>query len=163
VLATIFSGPEFRDPQYFGAKPKTPLELVASTLRAVAAEPTNWAGAVSSVSAMGMPLYFCIPPTGYSNDGREWMNASSLLNRINFSFDLVSGSTRGLNPRLDVLLGDASRSDPTAVAGRVAEQIFGYRLSQTTWQAATRPPASAVPVAVRVVSLMLGSPEFQWR
>jgi len=163
VMATILESREFFDPAYWGSKPKTPLEHVASALRAVGASPSNYAVPAQSVANMGMPLYAQVPPTGYSNDGREWMNASSLLNRMNFVFDLVSGAGRGLNARLDLLLGGADRESPTEVAARVAEQIFGYRMSRATWEAATRPPAGNVSVPVRVVSLMLAGPEFQAR
>jgi uncharacterized protein (DUF1800 family) len=163
VMATILGSREFFDPAYWGSKPKTPLEYVASALRALGANPSNYAGPAQAVSNMGMPLYAQIPPTGYSNDGREWMNASGLLNRMNFVLDVLSGAARGVNPQLDSLLGNADRQNPTAVGQQVAEQIFGYRMSRTTWESATRRPASNVSVPVRVVSLMLAGPEFQAR
>jgi uncharacterized protein (DUF1800 family) len=150
-------------PEYWGGKPKTPLELVASTLRALGARPSDWRGPVGTVGLMGMPLYSQIAPTGYSNDGREWVNASSLLNRINFAFGVMDGSVRGLAANPARLWEGADSSSPTSVATKVAERIFGYRLSQTTWEAATRPSSGGVSAPVRVVSLMLASPEFQVR
>jgi len=163
VVQSILTSPEFMGHEYMGEKAKTPLEYVASALRAVDANVTNWPSAAAAISQMGMPLYSMIPPTGYSNDGREWMNASSLLARMNFTFDVFGGALRGVTPRLDGLLSSVDRNDAPAVATRVAEQIFGYRLSQATFDSASRRPGANVSTATRTVSLMLAGPEFQGR
>jgi uncharacterized protein (DUF1800 family) len=161
VVASILQGEELMDPASFGAKPKTPLELVASALRAVDARIDDASATARALEDMGMPLYQSGPPTGYPNDGRQWMNVSSLLSRVNFAMELASGRVAGVVPRLERLLGDADRRDPLAVAAKVAEKTFGYRLSSATWEAATAWPGSAVAVDAWVVGLFLASPDFQ--
>ena len=81
------SGPR-RSP---AASPRPPLEYVVSTLRAAGAELTNTRVSRTAISDMGMPLYACNPPTGYSNRGGDWLNPSAQLYRMNFALDLRRG------------------------------------------------------------------------
>ena len=36
---------------------------------------------------LGMPLYFCQPPTGYKDTADAWVNAGALVGRMNFALD----------------------------------------------------------------------------
>jgi len=93
VMRTILTSPEFRSPQAYRAKVKTPFEFVVSAVRATGADvdtgertarsggeehmgPAGFAGSafdaralVREVQQLGMPLYMCQPPTGYKDTG----------------------------------------------------------------------------------------------
>src|SRR5207244_5195973 len=55
VLRTMFRSPEFWAPEAYRAKVKTPLEFVASALRATGVEVNNALLMVQAVDQMGMP------------------------------------------------------------------------------------------------------------
>ena len=96
VTRAIVTSPEFFDDKYFGAKVKTPLEFVVSAARAADANIVNAQPVVQALRDLGMPLYGCQPPTGYSMTADAWVNTGALLNRMNFALQLVSG---GVPPR----------------------------------------------------------------
>ena len=64
VLRTMLRSKEFWAPEAFRAKVKTPLEFVASTLRAMGAEVQDAGAIVGTLNQLGMPLYQAQPPTG---------------------------------------------------------------------------------------------------
>jgi uncharacterized protein (DUF1800 family) len=70
ILRTMLHGPEFWSPEIYQAKVKTPLEYVVSAARASGADITNTQPLVNNLNQMGMPLYACIPPTGYAAHSR---------------------------------------------------------------------------------------------
>ena len=47
------------------------------------------AAARADVQQLGMPLYFCQPPTGYEDTADAWVNTGALLNRMNFALALA--------------------------------------------------------------------------
>jgi uncharacterized protein (DUF1800 family) len=49
---------------------------------------------VQAVRQLGMPLYMCQPPTGYSDRAETWVNTGALLNRMNFALQMVGGRMR---------------------------------------------------------------------
>ncbi len=91
VLETIFSSPEFYSPEAYRAKIKTPFELVASALRATAAETMAPPVLFGMLRNMGELLYGCQPPTGYPDTAEAWISTDSLLARMNFASLLASG------------------------------------------------------------------------
>jgi uncharacterized protein (DUF1800 family) len=95
VLETMFLSPRFVEEGYATVKVRTPLELVASSLRATSAGVTGPAISWSLV-ALGMPLYMCQPPTGYDEDAETWLSAGNLLNRVRFVGGLLSGKIPGI-------------------------------------------------------------------
>ena len=71
---------------------KTPLEFVASAARAVNANVQNAQPIIQALRTdLGMPLYGCQPPTGYSMTADAWVNTGALLNRMNFAVQLLAG------------------------------------------------------------------------
>jgi uncharacterized protein (DUF1800 family) len=92
VTRLIITSPEFFAADAFRAKVKTPFEFVASAARAANANIVNAQPIVNALRTdLGMPLYGCQPPTGYSMTADAWVNTGSLLNRMNFALQLVSG------------------------------------------------------------------------
>ncbi len=91
VTRLIITSPEFFAAEAYRAKVKTPLEFVVSAVRATGATIVNAQPLVQAMQQLGMPLYGCQPPTGYSMTADAWVNTGALLNRMNFAVQLVNG------------------------------------------------------------------------
>ncbi len=96
VLSTLFHSPEFWADSSYRAKVKTPLEFVASTVRATGANVDDAMPLARQIGNMGMPLYAAQPPTGYSMKADTWVSSSALLNRMNFALGLTAGKFHGV-------------------------------------------------------------------
>jgi uncharacterized protein (DUF1800 family) len=141
VVRTIVTSPEFFAAEAYRAKVKSPFEFVVSAVRATGTEVTNAMPLAQSVRQLGMPLYMCQPPTGYSDKAESWVNTGALLNRMNFAVQLVGGRMRGLQPG-------------TGPVGAVLANDVSPATAETIAKA-TEPK--------QVTALTLGSPEFQRR
>jgi uncharacterized protein (DUF1800 family) len=91
VTRVIVTSPEFFAAEAYRAKVKTPLEFVVSAIRAADTTIMNAQPLVRVMQELGMPLYGCQPPTGYSMTADAWVNTGALLNRLNFAVQLVNG------------------------------------------------------------------------
>ena len=96
VLKTMFDSPEFWSRGAYRSKMKSPLEMVASSLRAVDADVDFTFGLNNQLTQLGEPLYRKAEPTGYTNSGQEWLNSAGLLARMNFSVALVNNKVAGV-------------------------------------------------------------------
>ena len=74
------------------AKIKSPLEMVASSLRALNAEVTDTTAVAQRLADLGQPLYAKVEPTGYPNTSASWANSVGLLGRMNFASALAAGA-----------------------------------------------------------------------
>ena len=166
VMKAILGAPEFWAEAFGAGKPKTPIEFVASAIRAVDGQVTNARGAVATVAALGMPLYQCVPPTGYSNLGVDWANPSSQLGRMNFALDLATGAVGGVSVDARGVIREAGGNpdEPGSAADALSADLFGKGLSRATRDAAAGVSRGGpLPVAARVTGLVLASPEMQAR
>jgi uncharacterized protein (DUF1800 family) len=166
VMKALIGSTELWAEAFGSGKPKTPFEYVTSTLRAAGAEVSNPRAARAAVQEMGMPLYSCNPPTGYSNRGADWLNPSSQLYRMNFALDLAAGTLGGISADVRGLIrsGGGDPDDPRSAADSINREVFGRTLSDASLAAAARVSRSgSVPVAVRVAGLLLASPDMQVR
>ncbi len=153
VMKTLVRSPEFRDPATFGSKVKSPLELIASAIRAVNGD-IDYSQALSDqLRQLGEPLYRKMEPTGYSNSGADWLNSASLLARMNFSLALVQNKIRGVTTE------PVHDGEPASIA----EAILFAPPSSATLSAIQAGLDPGKPQAVQVAGLVLGSPEFQHR
>ncbi len=133
VLVTIFTAPEFVSADTYRAKTKTPLEVVASAVRALdgqldpPASPNGAARAPAAggglalarqVATLGAPPYESAPPTGYADVAAAWVNTGALLARMNFALALSQGRVTGVRVDLARSLGDVDRTKPAAVLDR---------------------------------------------
>jgi uncharacterized protein (DUF1800 family) len=91
VVRTILTSNEFLNADARAAKIKTPFEFVVSALRTTGAsvDVNDAAQYVRGVQQLGMPLYMCQPPTGYSDKADAWVNTGALVNRMNFALRLA--------------------------------------------------------------------------
>jgi uncharacterized protein (DUF1800 family) len=155
VVRTIVTSPEFFAADAYRAKVKTPFEFVVSAVRATGTDTGNALPLVMAVRNLGMPLYGCQPPTGYSDKAEAWVNSGALLNRMNFAVTLTTPGQRGTGLR--PAQGRAGAGPTVASDALVASALAG-ELSETT--AATVAKAATPSQAL---ALVLGSPEFQRR
>jgi uncharacterized protein (DUF1800 family) len=176
VLSTLFHSPEFWADGAYRAKVKTPLEFVASAVRATVVEVTDARQLTRQLNNMGMALYGMQPPTGYSMKAETWVNSSALLGRMNFAVALTSGKVRGVKldstqlmrngpPGTDstqalaalenaLLAGDVSKQTHDSIAARLEDPKVSQRKVDDPMR-----PADIGTIA----GLLLGSPEFQRR
>lgn len=176
VLRTMFRSPEFWAPEAYRAKVKTPLEFVASAVRATGAEVNDPQPLLQFLNRMGEPLYGCQPPNGYSMMAQAWVNSSALLNRMNFALALADGRLPGLQVSSQEMLGmpdvapDAqmvlAQLENHMMEGGVSPQTHATISKQLddpkiTQRRLDDPPRS--PNVGVIAGLLLGSPEFQRR
>jgi uncharacterized protein (DUF1800 family) len=166
VMRALFGSAELWAEAFGPGKPRTPFEFVVGCLRATGAEVTGTRALRAYLQDMGMPLYACNPPTGYSNRGADWLNPSSQLYRMNFALDLAAGTVAGVasDARTVVRSGGGDPDDPRSAAEAVNREVFGRTLSGSTLAAAAGvSPSGSVGVASRVAGLLLASPDMQVR
>ena len=96
VLQSMFKSNEFFSTDAYKSKMKSPLEMVAGALRATDAKVENAMAAAQAIANMGQPLYRKQEPTGYSNNGEDWLNSAGLLARINFAVALSENKFPGV-------------------------------------------------------------------
>ena len=68
----------------------------AKFMRATGAEVRTALPLARTLRDMGMPLYFCQPPTGYDETATAWVSAGALVARMNFAVDLSKNAVRGV-------------------------------------------------------------------
>jgi uncharacterized protein (DUF1800 family) len=185
VLSTMFHSPEFWDDGTYRDKVKTPLEFVASAVRATGAEVDDALPLNRQLSNMGMPLYGAQPPTGYSMKAETWVSSSALLNRMNFALALTSGKVRGVkldvarltgsNPaaldssgalaklEADLLDGTVSKQTHDSIAAQIDAAKNGGQKPDNKSGKRKSDDAARSPEVNTIAGLLLGSPEFQKR
>jgi uncharacterized protein (DUF1800 family) len=187
VLLTLFHSPEFWDDATYRTKVKTPLEFVASAVRATGAEVDDAVPLTRQLNTMGMPLYSAQPPTGYSMKAETWVSSSALLNRMNFALALTSGKVNGVMvdpaqlmgntpPSPDstltlslletsLLEGDVSKQTHDSIAAQIeAAAKNGPQQKQESKPGPRKPDDASRSSEVNTIAgLLLGSPEFQRR
>jgi hypothetical protein len=162
VVRAIARAPEFWSAASIGTKMKTPLEYVASAVRAVDARPDSATRLADAVARLGEPLYRQPSPAGYPDRQEEWANSGALLARMNFAVALASGHQPGAVVDLDAIL--PVTPDAVALVDAVNQRILAGAMSEHTRKViVTEISDVADPVRGRAlaVGLALGSPEFQ--
>jgi uncharacterized protein (DUF1800 family) len=176
VLRTMFKSPEFWAPEAFRAKVKTPLEFVASAVRATGVDVQNAAPLVQALNRMGMPPYGMQPPTGYSMKAEAWVNSNALLSRMNFALALGGGRMPGVkfDPQT-VLRGAPPPEKSDAALALLEDALLSGDLSKQTHDIIKKqldnPQVTGrllddpqrAPNLGMIAGLILGSPEFQRR
>jgi uncharacterized protein (DUF1800 family) len=186
VLSTMFHSSEFWDDGTYRDKVKTPLEFVASAVRATGAEVDDALPLTRQLNNMGMPLYGAQPPTGYSMKAETWVSSSALLNRMNFALALTSGKVKGMKLDVARLTGnDPAPLDSNGTLVKLEADLLDGAVSKQTHDSiaaqidATRnggqqkpdnkpgkrksEDVSRSPEVNTIAGLLLGSPEFQKR
>jgi uncharacterized protein (DUF1800 family) len=172
VLTTLFHSPEFWDDSAYRAKVKTPLEFVASAVRATGADVEDAMPLAHQIANMGMPLYGAQPPTGYSMKAESWVSSSALLSRMNFALAFTAGKIRGVKVDTVQLAGDPpAPSDAMLTLSTLEAKLLTADVSKQTHDSiaaqmqapSNNNPKRKPPDASMIAGLLIGSPEFQRR
>jgi uncharacterized protein (DUF1800 family) len=184
MLRTLYRSPEFWSEDAYRAKVKTPLEFVVSAVRASNADVAEMRPLIQVLREMGMPLYGCVPPTGYKEDAADWVSTGALANRMNFALRLSANRLNGVQVAWTRTPGDLA--DVESEEARLENSVVPGGLSDATRTALLQsvdqqPPANAASTTTVAVNdaahhrpttevqeqalagLLLGSPEFQRR
>ncbi len=156
VMRTMIYSPEFWDPANFRSKIKSPLEMVASAVRAVNGDVDFAQALAGQLNQLGEPLYRKLEPTGYSNVGADWTNSASLLARLNFGIALAKGKIGGVkvDPAQFAVVVDPSR---------IERNILLTDASPEARDAIQTGLAQQQDLGALAAGLTLGSPDFQRR
>ena len=173
VLMTLFHSPEFWQTDVYRAKVKTPIEFVISAARVSNADPGNLLPLANALRAMGMPLYGCITPNGYSWKADTWVSTNALVNRMNFALAFAANRLPGISidwdptrtATNDTATVDVSPNapDPSSEETRLEAELLAGGVSDTTrtavlqqfeqqrnqFQSGPVPPAAAERVKLR--------------
>jgi uncharacterized protein (DUF1800 family) len=184
VLATMFHSPEFWADSAYRDKVKTPLEFVASAVRATGANVDDAMPLVRQLHNMGMPLYGAQPPTGYSMKAETWVSSSALLTRMNFALALTAGRVRGVKVDAAQLAGVSPQLDGDSALSSLEAKLLSADVSKQTHDSIVaqiqnpsnedpakngmpdpnkKAPPPKPPDPAMIAGLLLGSPEFQKR
>jgi uncharacterized protein (DUF1800 family) len=172
----IFTAPEFWEKRFFRAKVKTPLEFLASALRATGAEIRDPEKEARRLDGLGMPLYRCEPPTGWPDRAGPWVSAGALVARLRLAQSLFD--RRPIAPvsaAADAPLAGVNRTNGKALIAAYADAFLGGEVSPRTAAALDRrlddPEISRARLddkprgyrLDRLAALTLGAPDFQRR
>lgn len=138
VLKTMLASKIFWAEATYRAKVKTPEEYVISAVRATGGEVVHPAALVEAMGQLGMPLYGCQTPNGYSWTADAWLNSGELLDRMNFSLALADNNAGTQMHWEDLMSGpgmsvaDPPSATPAAKEGRLETLLFDESVSQHT-------------------------------
>ncbi|HUF22808.1 MAG TPA: DUF1800 domain-containing protein [Vicinamibacterales bacterium] len=183
VLRTIITSPAFFAPEHHQAKVKKPIELVASTLRAVNADidmDAAFQRLAQALAQMGEPLYSHPSPDGFPDVAPAWVNTNALLRRLHFALAVASGEVPGVTRDLQAarsLLREMGVPEPTPAQLARAQtapakpqegqgqpmMMAGESMAMGAAPAAIDAEKSGAGVLQLVVAGMLGGPQFQKR
>jgi len=177
VVRVIVRSREFRSPEAYRSKVKSPFEFTVSAVRAVdghirmartggrpaqAARQARGGGPLAQrVASMGQPLFQYQAPTGYPEDSRQWVTAGSLVSRLNFALDLAAGRMPGVS--LPARPPDSMEATPAEAYRRAEKAVLQVEASPATRDAVLRQleAGATAPDGTLATALLLGSPDFQ--
>lgn len=140
VLTTLFHSPEFWNSDVYRAKVKTPIEFVVSAARVSNADIENMQPLANAVREMGMPIYGCVTPNGYSWTSDTWVSTNALVNRMNFALSLAANRFPGIaitwitqsTVAEDTPTRPSSNSDPQSEEARLETLLLVGGVSDST-------------------------------
>jgi len=106
------------------------------------------------IADLGQPIFACLPPTGWSENSRDWVSAGAIVGRLNFALALTGGQVGDVR-----LASDTFRPAPLDA---LSEQLLGGELSASTRATIAKEAVQSNDPA-KTRALILGSPEFQRR
>jgi uncharacterized protein (DUF1800 family) len=152
VMKTMVASKEFWSQGAWHSKMKSPLEMIASAIRATDAKVESASMLAGQLQQLGEPLYRKVEPTGYSSANAEWTNSAALLARMNFGLALAQNKVPGVR-------FDTARFDKLGNPQLIAKAVL-FTNSTAETQAAI---AKDSKEPAKVAGLVIGSPEFQRR
>ncbi len=162
VMATLAQSRVFWAEAKKRSKMKSPFELAVSSLRALEADVKNPQPMMRWFDRMGEPLYGYLPPTGFPDYAESWANSGTLIARMNFGIHLATGRINGVT--LKRLPEDSSGLTTEEALAMYSKLLLPAQdTSAIVSEVKQTIPADAERKEVQVISMLLGSPEFQYR
>ena len=96
VVAAILGSEDFYRPEYREAKLKTPLELVASSLRAAGADVALGFPLYERVGDLGQPMMTAATPTGWPERADEFVSAGAMVSRFELAYAVATSQLRNV-------------------------------------------------------------------
>src|SRR5436190_16630178 len=152
VMRTMLASKEFWSLGAWRSKMKSPLEMVASAVRATGADVESGFILAGQLQQLGEPLYRKVEPTGYSSANAEWTNTAALLARMNFALALTQNRVPGLKV-------DPARFDNLGDPAAIAKAVLFTESTPETKAAIAQSANGAAPA--KIAGLVIGSPDFQ--
>jgi uncharacterized protein (DUF1800 family) len=160
VMKAMLTSKEFFSVGAYHAKVKTPLEMIASALRATGAEVDYALPLAQQIGTMGEPLYRKDSPTGYSSANAEWVSSASLLGRMNFAVALTQNKLAGVKLDASHFSDDPTRAARQVLFTNATPQTRDAIVQALADQKQKDPKAAS---SALLAGLVLGSPDFQKR
>jgi uncharacterized protein (DUF1800 family) len=159
VLETMFRSKEFWEPQVYRAKVKTPLEFLASAVRAGDGTVGNALPLVQAMNRLGMPVWGMQTPNGYGWTAEDWVSSNALISRMNFALMLSGNRVAGTRMDFAAMAGEG---DTTAMEKALEGDLLEEPATERTREAVMAGARGSAPVEA-MAGLLIGSPEFQRR
>ena len=174
LLRAALTSPAFGDPDRVRSKIKTPLEQFVSAFRAIRGK-TNGSSQVFNYLTQASYLpYLDSVPTGWPENGNDWLDTNNTLTRQNFGIQLASSTstTFGSDP-LGLLVANGvptASGNAAVVVDFLADIFFAGALTPAERQSAidflntddNGVPASYTTTRIKdLVGFLLGFPQFQ--
>ncbi len=156
TLASLLTSDEFDDPAHRGNKAKSPLEVVASTLRAFEADVSVGIEAARWVDRLGQPLLGAPSPAGWPETADGVLSPGGMVGRFTFAHQAATGAVPGTDIDADLwrplftLWGTEG----------LAHYLLGRPPGATT-RAALETAARSGAQPGLLAALVLAGPEFQ--
>jgi uncharacterized protein (DUF1800 family) len=160
VMRTMLESKEFFSAGAFHAKVKTPLEMIASAVRATGARVDYAMPLANQIAQLGEPLYRKVEPTGYSSANAEWVSSASLLGRMNFALQLAQNKVPGVKVDQTRFVEDPQKAARKLMDADASVQTRAA-ISKALAEQKSKNPKASTPALV--AGLVLGSPDFQRR
>jgi uncharacterized protein (DUF1800 family) len=113
---------------------------------------------------MGQSLYAWGSPTGFTEDSTHWISAGALVARLNYALALTSGQVADVRTVPLAVGSKADADEPNAVLVSLARSVLGRQPSDGTLSVLHSQMAESELVdAPKLITLLLGSPDFQRR
>jgi uncharacterized protein (DUF1800 family) len=132
VLKTILSSPEFYSQAAYRAKVKSPLELAASSMRALGADTDAGYPLIQMIARMGQPMFEYQAPTGFPDRAATWINSGTLLTRMNFALAFASNRFSGTTVDWTPLEPGSGDFSPEAELEKLNQQLLQGSLTNQT-------------------------------
>lgn len=191
TLRSIITSPQFLAPTAYQTKVKSPFEFVASSLRILDAETDGNRPLIDWITKMGQPIFGHITPEGYPDQSDEWLSSGSLLVRFNFANALATNKIKGTKIEIPKILGETAPEDSPAVIARLTDLVLANEITARTKEQIVKTadteaeaakkaqekqaaelaanknakpktsPVKPLDTVAQLLTLVIGSPEFQ--
>jgi uncharacterized protein (DUF1800 family) len=192
TLRSIVTSPEFFSAPAYRAKMRSPFEYVAAALRALDADTDGDRPVLDAMARMGQPVFGRITPDGYADRSDQWLSSGAMIARFNFASALANNRLKGTKIDLPKLLSGVDEANKDSVTAKFIQLTVFNDISKSTRAVLEKdlpPPTATNPVApgtsqganvsvgfdansavkapapfiTELVTLLIGSPEFQQR